>query len=92
MMQIRLLNEEVLEAAVTVQRLLQRRANLKDLNHKLQVVLLLCSTGSRILSLFPNGLPVPQRASYLTPGTLPSHHGFDISESRTHLYLRYALT
>lgn len=40
--QIHLLNEEVLEAAVTVQRLLRRRANLKDLNHKLQVSHELC--------------------------------------------------
>ena len=32
-----LLDEEVLEAAVTVQKLQRRRANLKALHHKLQV-------------------------------------------------------
>ena len=35
--QVRLLDEEVLEAAVTVQKLQRRRANLKALHHKLQV-------------------------------------------------------
>lgn len=36
-LQIHLLDEEVLEAAVTVQRLQQRRSNLKGLHHTLQV-------------------------------------------------------
>lgn len=36
-MQINLLDEEVLEAAVTVQKLQRRRGNLKALQHKLQV-------------------------------------------------------
>ena len=40
--QIQLLDEEVLQAAVTVQRLQQRRANLKGLHHTLQVVLMSC--------------------------------------------------
>ncbi len=35
--QVHLLDEEVLEAAVTVQKLQRRRANLKALHHKLQV-------------------------------------------------------
>ena len=42
-LQIHLLDEEVLEAAVTVQRLQQRRANLKGLHHTLQVGLVPCS-------------------------------------------------
>lgn len=53
-LQIYLLDEEVLEAAVTVQRLQQRRANLKSLHHTLQVGLVLCSfaTGhSRLCTL-----------------------------------------
>lgn len=41
--QIQLLDEEVLQAAVTVQRLQQRRANLKALHHTLQVGLMSCS-------------------------------------------------
>ncbi|KAA6426324.1 MAG: VPS54 isoform 2 [Trebouxia sp. A1-2] len=36
--EVHLLDEEVLEAAVTVQRLQRRRANLKALHHKLQVI------------------------------------------------------
>ncbi|DBA81853.1 hypothetical protein WJX77_011322 [Trebouxia sp. C0004] len=36
--EVHLLDEEVLEAAVTVQKLQRRRANLKTLHHKLQVV------------------------------------------------------
>lgn len=62
LVQIRLLNEEVLEVAVTVQRLLRRRANLKDLNHKLQVGLVLCSIGSQIKLFYSHYLPVPPGA------------------------------
>ncbi|KAL3152085.1 hypothetical protein ABBQ32_001192 [Trebouxia sp. C0010 RCD-2024] len=53
--QIRLLNEEVLEAAVTVQRLLQRRANLKDLNHKLQVMDHVAQSQYALQLLLPQG-------------------------------------
>lgn len=42
LVQIRLLDEEVLEAAITVQRLQQRRGNLKGLHHKLQVGIVPC--------------------------------------------------
>ncbi len=46
--QVHLLDEEVLEAAVTVQKLQRRRANLKALHHKLQV------------SCYPNANAMPE--------------------------------
>lgn len=40
MQQVHALDEEVLEAAVTIQKLQRRRSNLKGLVHKLQVSML----------------------------------------------------
>ena len=66
-MQIHLLDEEVLEAAVTVQCLQQRRANLKGLHHTLQVGLVPCS----FCSLWATAISVHPVSA--TPQAIPPH-------------------